>query len=362
MGDWSAQIHDMQSGQFLVEAQLTPASRWGHGDLSFRTAEIILHDGLSKSEWRDVIRGVEYWDRAIVFLYDGKPVTDSIIVGAPTYNRRTHSVTIKHVGVEKLLERRWMFGVGTSQGEGGYSPTGEFSVSGVSVAGAAVRILQQAYREPISPSWPIRVQLPAVEAGSFSKTWKHHQFQNAAAMIRSLTSRADGPQMDLRPVLVNGELDRVQRVGTLAGPRLDVHIDADDTIAESVGYGEEGEETGTGMHFIGKGSDAGMRVGAAFLPPSAGLARDLISQDKTEENVARLVELARGKLEPREHAIVRRLVTAKASKINPADLRRGGTIGLYSEDRYWEPDFQLVRVVGFSGNCSGKYDIETQGA
>lgn len=357
---WTAEIRDLRSGELEVEAELTPQSRWGHGDLTLRSAQIILHGGYSKAQWRNAIRGAEYWDRVLLFLCDGVPVSESLIVGAPAYHRRTHRVELQHIGIEKLLERRWMFGVGTSRGEGGYSPNGEFSVSGVSVAGAATRILTQAYRAPISPTWQIPAQMPAVEAGTFAKTWKHHEFQNAATMVRYLTSREDGPQLDLRPAVENGKLTRIQRVGALTGPRHDIYIDADDTIAEEVGHGELGIDTATGMHFPGKGSDAGMRVGAAFLPPSAGLARDSIFQDKTEEDVDKLVELARGRLAPRSRAVTRRPIKVKTSKINPGTLRRGGTFGLYSDDTYWEPSFQLVRIVGFEGTCTGTYTIETQ--
>lgn len=354
----TAAIYDTQSGDRLVEAQLQPGSQWGHGDLTERTANLFLHSAYSKSQWRYFI--AEWYDRVLVFFHDGDPIAEGFIIDAPTYNRRTNVLTVKHVGIPKILERRWMHGVGPSTGGGGYVPAGSFSVAGVSVAGAVVEVLQRAYQDPISPAWPIPVQLPAVGSGSFTKKWMFHQFQTAAAIIRDLTLRADGPQLDLRPVISGGKLTRVQRVGTLTGPRFDVFADAEESNVAAVTFGMHGRDTATGIHMPGKGSDVGLRVGSAANPVSAGLARDSIFWNKTEENVARLSEQARGRLDPLSKTLSRWSITAKASRLNPSALRVGSIIGIYSDDNRWEPSYSQARVVGWSGSIGETYTIETQ--
>ncbi|MDJ1113242.1 hypothetical protein [Microbacterium dauci] len=352
----TAEVRETQSGDRLAEVELAPGSSWGHGDGGERRAGIILHDKYSRSQWRDLL--TRWYDRILLFLWDGVPIAEGFITDAPTYDRRRHIVTVTHSWIPTILDRRWMHGVGPSTGGGGYVPSGEFAVSGVSIAGAVVEVLQRAYLDPISAAWPIPVQLPAVGSGSFSKRWKFHQFQTAAAIIKDLTVRDDGPQMDLRPMLQAGKLTRVQRVGTLTGPTFDVFLDADESAADDAGFGMHGKATATGVHLPGKGSDEGMRVGSAANPVSAGLARDTIFWNKTEPDVGRLSAQARGRLNALR-TMTRRPLTVKASLLSPADLRVGSIINIHSEDQLWEDTTSSVRVVGFSGGMGETYTIET---
>lgn len=356
---WTSPIFDTQSGD-LVAPIVHRGGAWGRGDQTLRQTRVQLHDGFSKAQWHDILG--KWWDRQILHCWNEQPVYAGTIVKAPTYDRINKVLTVEHVDLSLLLSRRWLHGVGTSGGEGGYSKTGGFEVSGVSLQGAIVRLLQRLYRDPISAAWPVPVDLPAAGAGSYSKRWPFYNFQNGAQIIQTLTKTDGGPDMDLQPKLVDGKLRFDQRIGTpLTGPAFDIMANAIDSAAESVGTGFDGQATATGIHYPGKGSEEDMRVGAAFLPASAGLARDSIFWDKNEANVSRLVASANGRLAGLTSAVVARPIKVKTSRIDPSQLRIGSLITIHSDDTLWEPAKSVCRVVGFNGDMmAASYTIQVQ--
>lgn len=355
---WSTDIHDTQSGDLLSKVDYLSGA-WGRGDTTIRQTRVKLHDKYTKAQWRDLL--ASWWDRQILYCWDGGPVYAGTIIKAPSYDRKNHILTIAHVDISLVQSRRWLHGVGTSNGEGGYSPSGGFSVSGKSLQGAIVEVLDRLYKAPISPAWPLPIDLPAAGGGSFSKRWPFYNFQSGAEIIRALTEDDGGPDLDLQPKLVGGKLRWDQRIGApLTGPAFDIYADADRSAAEFVGFGMDGEKTATGIHYPGKGSEEDMRVGAAFLPPSAGLARDTIFWNKNESNVTRLVSEANGRLNGLTRAVISRPLVVKASSIDPSALRIGSLITIHSEDKYWEAAKSVCRVVGFNGGVGDTYTIELQ--
>lgn len=359
---WSAQIRETQSGALRAEPKLVGAPSWGRGDQQVRQSRIYLHDKFSKAQWHEIILGPsgKGWDRTFCYLWDEQIVYAGPILGAPAHDKHTHVLTVSHNDLSVILNRRWMHGVGTSNGEGGYQPSGAFSVSGVSVAGAVNTALRFAYRDAVPlPSWPLPIDFPAVGGGGFAKEWPFHQFQNAAAIVRDLTERDDGPQLDLQPKLVDGLLRWEQRIGTLTGPTFDVNLAAERSAAVSTSYGIHGEDTATGIHYPGNGAGEDMRVGAAFLPVSEGLARDAIFYNKNERDIPTLVSQAQGRLDGLG-PVVRRPLTVKAAMINPAQVRIGSLFHVLSDDDRWEPERETFRAVGFTSATRDTFDLELQ--
>jgi hypothetical protein len=356
---WSLDLYDTQSGDLLAPLSAVSGT-WGRGDQTLRQTTVQLHEKFSKAKWHEMLEA--WWDRQLVHSWNGEPVYAGTLLAAPAFNRRTRALTLQHADLSLILDRRWLHGVGTSRGEGGYQKTGGFEVSGVSLQGAIVKLLEVLYRAPISPAWPVPVDLPAAGAGSFAKRWDFYNFANGEEIIRGISELDGGPQLDLQPKIVGGKLRWDQRIGNpLTGPAFDVHLDARVSAAESSSIGYLGQETATGIHYPGKGSEEDMRVGAAFLPPSAGLARDSIFWDKDEEDVDRLITGAKGRLNGLTDATVRRPLTLKAAMISPADLRIGSLLTIHSDCKVWEPAVQVCRVVGFSGPLGGQtYDVELQ--
>lgn len=362
---WSAEIRDTQSGALCAPVKVVGRGAWGRGDLLERTTSIQLHDKFTRDQWHEIVLGPSDngWDRTLCYLWDGKIVYAGLILDAPGYDRNSRVLTIMHNDLSVLLARRWMHGVGTSGGEGGYQRGGAFSVSGVSVAGAVNRVLRQAYVDAVAlPSWPVPVDFPAVSSGGFAKTWKFYEFQNAEAIVRSLTDRDDGPDLDLQPKLSGGLLRWDQRIGDLTGPTIEINLGAQKSAAADAGFGRYGRDTATGIHYPGKGQDEDMRVGAAFLPVSAGLARDSIFWNKTEPSVTRLVAEANGRMSGLASAVTRRPVTVKARDLDPSAVRIGSPVIIHSADKLWEPEKSTYRVVGFSGLVGETYDLELQEA
>lgn len=356
---WSLELYDTQTGD-LLSPMLGKSGDWGRGDQTLRQTVVRLHDKYSKVKWHELLEA--WWDRQLVHSWNGKPVYSGTLLAAPSFNRRTRALTLQHADLSLILDRRWLHGVGTSRGEGGYQKAGGFEVSGVSLQGAVVRLLDVLYRSPISAAWPIPVDLPAAGSGSFSKRWDFYNFRTGAEIVRGITDLDGGPQLDLQPKIVNGKLRFEQRIGVpLTGPAFDVHLDAKESAAVSSSIGYFGQPTATGIHYPGKGTEQDMRVGAAYLPPSAGLARDSIFWDKDEDNVDKLVAAAKGRLNGLASATTTRPLTLKAARISPADLRIGSLITIHSDCEVWEPAVQVCRVVGFSGSLGGEtYDVELQ--
>lgn len=356
---WSLDLYDTQTGDLLSPLKAVGGD-WGRGDQTLRQTRIRLHEKFSKAKWHELLEA--WWDRQLVHSWNGKPVYAGTLLAAPSFNRRTRALTLQHADLSLILGRRWLHGVGTSRGEGGYQKTGGFEVANVSLQGAIVRVLEVLYRAPISAAWPIPVDLPAAASGTFAKRWDFYNFADGEEIIRGIAELDGGPQMDLQPKIVDGKLRFDQRIGNpLTGPAFDVHLDAKESAAESSDIGYRGQDTATGIHYPGKGTEEDMRVGAAFLPPSAGLARDSIFWDKDEDDVDKLIAGAKGRLAGLTTATTTRPLTLKAARISPADLRIGSLITVHSDCRVWEPAQQVCRVVGFSGSLGGEtYDVELQ--
>lgn len=349
---WSAQIHDSQTGTRLGTVKLAVAA-WGRGDQQLRQARIMLNRRRTQPQWRNLIVGPGFWDRTLVILFAGVPIYAGLIMRAPSYDPVNKVVTVMHQDLSVLLKRRWMHGVGPSTGGGGYVPSGTFSVSGVSLRGAIRAILQRTYLDPISAAWPVPVDLPAAESGSFSKTWRFYEFQNAADMVRELVEREGGPDIDLRPYLTSdGKLRWEQRIGTprLTGPSHKIMLSAERNAAALWDVDLDGVNTTTGIHFPGKGTEQDMRVGSAAAPVSAGLARDSIFTDKTDDSVASLSAKAAGRLAVLKSPTEVWSFSVATSKISPAQLQIGSIIRAHVYRDLWVPDgYSTHRVVGFSG-------------
>lgn len=349
---WSAQIHDTQTGVRLGTVKLASAS-WGRGDRQKRQARIVLNRRRTQQQWRALIQGVAFWDRTLVILFGGVPIYAGLILAAPSWNPAASVLTVRHVDLSVLLGRRWMHGVGPSTGGGGYVPTGSFSVAGVSLRGAVRAILQRTYLDAISAAWPVPVDLPALEAGGFSKTWFFYEFQHADDMVQELVNQANGPDLDLRPYLTSGgNLRWEQRIGTprLTGPAHKVMLSAEKNAAVAWDVDTDGENTTTGIHFPGKGSEQDMRVGSAAAPVSAGLARDSIFTDKNDDNVSSLSAKASGRLGALQTATEVWPISVATSKIAPSDVQIGSPIQTHTFNDLWAPNgYKSHRVVRFFG-------------
>lgn len=350
---WSARIHDTQTGAPLAMVKLANGE-WGRGDKVLRSSNIALNRRRTQAQWRDLIQGPAFWDRTLVILFDGIPIYAGLILDAPSWNPASSVLTVSHIDLSALLKRRWMHGVGPSTGGGGYVPTGSFSVAGVSLRGAIRAILQRTYLDPISGAWPVPVDLPAPEGGGFSKTWFFYEFQNADDMVQEIVNQENGPDIDLRPYYgSNGYLRWEQRIGAprLSGPGHTVMLAAEKNAATTWNVGLDGQETTTGIHFPGKGSEQDMRVGSAAAPVSAGLARDSIFTDKNDDNVSSLSSKAAGRLYELQTASENWQLKVATAKIAPSSVQIGSLIRVHTFEDLWVPDgWRDLRLAGFSGD------------
>lgn len=355
---WSAQIHDTQTGSRLGKVDLASGS-WGRGDQQSRQTRIVLNRRRSQAAWRSLIQGPAFWDRTLVVLFGGVPVYAGLILAAPSWNAASSVLTVSHSDLSVLLRRRWMHGAGFLGGSSGYSPTGSFSVSGVSLRGAIRAILQRAYVDALSAAWPVPVDLPTPEGGSFSKTWFFYEFQNADDMVQEVVNMENGPDIDLRPYLTAaGNLRWEQRIGSprLSGPGHKVMLSAEKGAATAWNVNVDAMNHTTGIHFPGKGSEQDMRVGTAADPVSAGLSRDSIFTDKNDDSVDSLTSKAAGRLAALRVATEEWSLSVATSKISPANVQIGSIIQTHTQGDLWVPDgFKGHRVVGFSG----EYGAET---
>lgn len=352
---WSAGVYATQTGAAILPLQVISAS-WGRGDSRGRRALVQLHEKFTTEQWFELL--LKFWDRMIVFFFDDEPVYAGLIINAPAFDEHTLRITLEYRDIPGLaLPTRWMHGVG------GYSPASTFSVSGVSLAGALNLVLRRAYLTAVAlPSWPYPIDFPAVETGSFQRTWPYYQYRNAYQMVEELTGMEGGPQHDLQPKRVGENIRFDQRIATtLTGPGFLINTAAEKSAAASVGYGLYGEATRTGIHFVGKGGEAAIRWGFAALPVSAGIARDDIYWDKDDPDPASLSAKARGRLAPRTGPTEQRPIIAKTSMISPAALRVGSPITILSKAKIIVPEMRTYPVVGWSGEYGAEtYTITVQ--
>lgn len=359
MGRWSTRVDETQTGALVADVEQGSIA-WGRGDETTRTSDIILA-GFDRTYWRGVLD--KGWDHKITHLCDGRPVYSGLIQGHPAYDRPTRTLSVSHVSPMILPSKRWPHGVGTSEGEGGYDPSGYFEVTGRTLQGALVDVLERALVAPIVPAWPIAALIPSSTPGSFSKRWPFYEFASTGDMIGYLQNIEDGPDWDMQPVMQGDEVWWQVRVGApLVGTTLfELHLDAPDSGVESWSRDSDDSETVTGIHFPGKGSEEDMRVGAAFLPGSAGLARDTIDENKNESNVDRLSAQARGLLGGLTQPTVTWTLKVSIDRIHPADIRIGSPLRLHLwDDDPWMPEKVDTTVVSYSGDESDFYTINAQ--
>lgn len=360
MSLFTTQIHTTQGGNLVAEVEHDAIS-WGRGDQTTRTTRIKLDGGRDERDyWHQVLD--REWDHRVTHLWDGVPLYSGLIQGHPDYDREKRVLSVSHVDPAVLVERRWSHGVGTSQGEGGYQPSGYFEVVGKSLEGALIEVLRQALVAPVVPAWPIAALFPASSAGGFSKRWPFHEFESAGEMASFITDQDGGPDWELQPVKVGEEDCWWQlRVGTPlgGGPNIELHLDAEKSPVTAWSLQSDSSATATGIHYPGNGSEEKMRVGAAFLPTSAGLARDSIFWDKNEDNVDTLSALARGRLRGLTAPVQQWSLDVSAKAVPPTSIRIGQIIKLWLwDDDPWLPDSVSVRVIGFSGTEDDTYNIE----
>ncbi len=359
MPQFSTQVHRTQGGSLVAEVEHDSIA-WGRGDQTTRSSRIKLTGGAdTRAYWHSVLDRA--WDHRITHLWDGQPIYSGLIMGQPSYNREARVLTVSHADPAALVSRRWPHGVGTSRGEGGYQPEGGFEVSGRSLEGALIEVLRQALVAPVVPAWPIAALIGAAPSGGFSKRWPFYEFESVDDIIAFITEQDGGPDWELDPVKVGEEDCWWQlRTGTpLSGPRIELHLDAEDSAVTSWSRESDSSQTATGVHFPGNGSEEKIQVGAAFLPASAGLARDTIFWDKNEDDVDVLSALARGRLKERTGAVRQWSLTVRASKLSPASLRVGSPATLFLwDDDPWLPESVETRVIGYSGTEDDEYEIE----
>lgn len=356
---WSTEVRDTQTGE-LVQKVAYDSFSWGKGDLTTRQSVFPLpvSGGRDRAYWRSIF--YRAWDHQITHLWDGVPVTSQLIMGRPKYSRAERLLTVSHVDPGILLDRRWPHGVGTSAGEGGYYPDGVFVIENKSLEGALIEVLRRAFTAPIVPKWPIAALVPAAPSGSFSKTWPFYNFENLGDMADTIMKREDGPEWDARPVMIDDRVFWQIRVGTaLGGPSFEWNLAAPDNPVTAWDWQDDDSESVTAVHYPGKGSEKKLRVGAAFLPGSAGLARDTIGTNRNEADIGKLSAEARGIRDGRANPVAQWSLTVNANRVHPADVQIGSSVRLLLwDDDPWLPPMQDTVVVGMTGTDDDEYQIE----
>jgi len=358
---WGCQVHETQSGDFM--ATLPATGTWSRGDQRLHSASVTLDRGLyNRAEWRELLGRVR--DRTIVWTWNTQPVFAGLLINPGRLNGRTNELQFQYADPSELLDGRWLFGVGTSRGEGGYKPNGKTQLLGLSRRGVVIELARIGYTDAsISPAWPIPARIPAREAGPVNETFYHYNFEAIDTLMQDQVTMAGGPDIDLKPEFVGNKIRWEFRVGNpyLTGSPIDINLMAPENAVTDWFYEENGEEKLTGMHGPGMGSDEDMVVGAAFEPVSAGLAKDGIHVDKNDDNVDRRSNSVRGRLDGLKDVVKQWDVTVNARDFNPAVHSLGSIVSLNLRDHAWLPDgWNDTRVIGLSGNDSDEIQLDLE--
>lgn len=259
----------------------------------------------------------------LVVSWAGVPVYAGLVMNSD-YLRDTATLTIQHVDVRTLMQERLTFGVS------GYAQ-GDLTVSGKSLSGMVRGILQRGIYD-WGNTWRLPVDLPADGSGSNSlrvKNWEWARIEDLLQRVEKL-----GAVIDFDPYYdTAGGLRFAVRVGTphLPGASLEWVATAEATPVINLRVQKNGSRQLSGCFYMGKGTEADMRVGeAGFIAGPTIPVRDAARSAKDESDVSKLNSMALTDLQANRRAAEQWSFALVADETWPVEqLKPGARITLH---------------------------------
>jgi hypothetical protein len=335
-------IWDTQSGELLkiVKAE---AGSWQRGRVVEQQTVFPLRSlPLTKSEMWNLFGRTRPRDRTLSVLVDDVPIYHGLILDSD-YDKTTGNLKVTHSDVRELAAARWLFGIG------GSSQT--FQWTGLSWRGIAKSIAKIIYTDPISPAWPLPVNISEIDSGTKKLKTFGYEFKTGEDLLTDVEEMPGGPDLDFHPTRNGDTFGWDFRTGDpyLTGPTFEFHAQADNVQLTDVKVKTVGSQKVTGVHGIGEGSEWDMVRGGAFAPVSAGLARDTKLTLKSDE-LDTVNDRSEAFLASRLYTYEQWSFKVQTSAIDVTALRIGSIIRIESRGDDWIADgWTEHRVLGFSG-------------
>lgn len=281
---WGYTIHNTISGELVAalagDGRHGRAPGAGDGEHTFQLADAVKP--LTSGEVQAL---QEPNATTIAVSWNGVPVYAGLVIDSD-YSRDRATLTIQHVDIRTLFQERLTFGVNS------YA-AGNLSVTGKNMSGLVRGVLQRGIFDWGS-TWLLPVDLPADVAGSQEivvKNWEWARIEDLLQRVEKL-----GAVIDFDPYFDDsGGLRFRVRVGAphLPGTSLEWVVTAQDSPVVNLHVRKNGSKQLTGCFYMGKGTEADMRIGeAGFIAGPRIPVRDAARSAKDESDVATLNKMA----------------------------------------------------------------------
>ncbi len=291
---WGYTIHNTITGKRLASFTSTGthsrAPGAGSGGHTFK-----LNDASMPISRIDMKTLQEPNESVLTVSWAGVPVYAGLVMES-VYARDAATITVQHIDIRALMQERLTFGVSA------YAQ-GDLTISSKSLSGLVRGILQRGVFEWGS-TWRLPIDLPADGAGQQSlrvKNWEWARIEDLLQRVEKL-----GAVIDFDPYYTAaGDLRFAVRVGTpnLPGASLEWVATAEATPVINLQVTKNGSKQLSGCFYMGKGTEADMRVGeAGFIAGPTIPVRDAARSAKDESDVTKLNSMALADLQKNRRA------------------------------------------------------------
>lgn len=261
-GSWNNSLSSVGNGRFTIPLQ---------------------NSQFTPKQWQD---NTLHWFHMIAELWDGHPVFFGLIADK-WFDFRTETLEVDTVTVDDLFSNRYTFGVANYD-------QGDLSIESQSLRAAMVQIINRGTEWGGTWPLPFDFDAPKYEAGTFTQSWKRHDWKRISDLMNIVQSQDGGPDLAFIPKLTaNGFARWDVRIGTpkIAGPTIDLPLGVRNANATNVRRAERGRAMVSGQFARGEGGGNLRPYGwAGFIggPPMAvrDAARDMVANDSNLDSIA----------------------------------------------------------------------------
>lgn len=355
---WEQHLFVTRTGA-LISPIDPSATRWatrqnGYGSgstvLQTRAADVAVPPG----GWSEATRP---WAVSVLMCWDDVPVYAGPIVSR-SVDMATGALTLEHAELWRLLERRYIWGVGD------WAKDKTLVLDGRTKRGLVRSLVTRAAvdNDTASPRWPLPVVVPAPEPGPHHRTFYAYHFERPMGLVEDILGEVDGPDLAFRPRWgTSRQVEWLCEIGTpeLTGPRLDAVWGVPESPIAGLKYTEDGKDQLTGAFALGEGTEQDKIVG---LGPTS-VVLDLPVMDLAEDFPTATTQ---GEADAQAQGFVAQAQVLKPSwsfsverAALDAGVRPGSIVSLYVEGNPLAADGRFdLRVVGMSGDLSARVQVE----
>ena len=363
---WTYWMCDTVTGTRLLQV-VPSAGSWGRvlnafrgGSHEFKTAAVSS----PVTPWASI---TVPWATTLVQCWNGRPVYAGIVTGRNEAWDDGRTFTITHSEFRIIFARRFPFAVGAFAG-------GTFSANNLQYRSILATLLQ--YTTVVGGTQILPVVLPAIVAGTQSRTYYNYSLQSIEDGLREIQNSNGGPDIDFAPSWsggLSGGLQYTARMGTDAAPKLtggifDFNMTAERNGLFNVSITEDATKQLTGIIAVGAGSGADVKVAQAGIGAAGTFGTvprlDVAHPFGQIEVQTDLQNHANAEIALYQYPTKQWQMSLMADgPVDVGSLVLGSTLRVYNKGRILAPDgWTSQRLIGISGDLSNKITLDVQAA